>query len=526
MKLLLCVTVLLVSVEYSFGANILGVVPTPSFSHQVVFWPLWTELSLRGHKVTVITTDPMNNAKLQNLTEIDLHSAYQLFNYSIFQVNERTTLELIYGHNEFFSNILDHMLTKDEVQHIIKDETTHFDVVMVEGFHTAAFAFASRFKCPLILLSSFDASSFAYREIGNPAHPVLHPDAMLPFSNILTFTQRLASCGHILLTKFTHKYLFLPTQQKLVEKHFGTGYPMIEDIFKNYSMFFVNTNHFFHPIKPLLPNIIQIGGGTHLQKPTFLPENLQNVLDNAKNGVIYFSLGSNVKSKDLFDDTRLEILETFKELPYTVLWKFENENLPNISKNVIISKWFPQQDVLRHPNVKLFITQGGLQSLEEAIFSHVPIIGIPVMIMSDQTSNIANIVSKGLGLSLDYKNIRKEDFKSAILTVIQNPRYRNKVKEIAALIQDQPETGLHRAVWWTEYVIRHGGAPHMRNPGIDFPWYQYYLLDIIGFVLLISMVVIFVIVALWKITVKMSRVIRLKLRKSFVYNLLFAYVVT
>ncbi|KAK5649358.1 hypothetical protein RI129_000387 [Pyrocoelia pectoralis] len=222
---------------------------------KVVFWPLWTELSLRGHKVTVITTDPMNNAKLQNLTEIDLHSAYQLFNYSIFQVNERSKLELIYGHNDIFSNILDHMLTKDEVQHIIKDKTTHFDVVMVERFHTAAFAFASRFKCPLILLSSFEALSVAYREIGNPAHPVLHPDVMLPFPNVLTFTQRLTSCGYILLTKFTHKYLFLPTQQKLVEKHFGTGYPMIEDMFKNYSIFFVNTNHFLHPIRPLLPNI-------------------------------------------------------------------------------------------------------------------------------------------------------------------------------------------------------------------------------------------------------------------------------
>ncbi|KAK5649357.1 hypothetical protein RI129_000386 [Pyrocoelia pectoralis] len=403
MNLLLCVTVVLVSVEYSFGANILGVVPTPSVSHQVVFWPLWKELSLRGHKVTVITTDPMNNAKLQNLTEIDLHSAYQFFNLNIFQVTERPMFEIMYDYADILSNMLDHILTNDEVQHIIKDDTTHYDVVMVEAFHTAAFAFASRFKCPLILLSSLDGSSFAYREIGNPAHPILHPDFMLPFHNELTFTQRLASTGNILFTKFIQKYFFLPPQQKLVEKHFGTGYPMIEDIFKNYSMFFVNTNRFLHPIRPLLPNIIQIGGGTHLQKRA-----------------IYQSLGSNVKSKHLSDDTRLEILETFKELPYTVLWKFENENLPNISENVIISKWFPQQDVLRHPNVKLFITQGGLQSLEETIFSHVPIIGIPVM--ADQMSNIANAVSKGLGLSLDYKNIRKEDFKSAILTVIQNPR--------------------------------------------------------------------------------------------------------
>lgn len=61
-------------------------------------------------------------------------------------------------------------------------------------------------------------------------------------------------------------------------------------------------------------------------------------------------------------------------------------------------------------------------------------------------------------------------------------RYRNKVKEIAELALDQPMTGLEKAVWWTEYVIRHKGARHLRSPALNIPFYQYYLLDIIGFV--------------------------------------------
>lgn len=43
-------------------------------------------------------------------------------------------------------------------------------------------------------------------------------------------------------------------------------------------------------------------------------------------------------------------------------------------------------------------------------------------------------------------------------------------------------TGLERAVWWIEYVIRHKGAHHLKNPALSMPWYQYYLLDIICFV--------------------------------------------
>jgi glucuronosyltransferase len=35
-------------------------------------------------------------------------------------------------------------------------------------------------------------------------------------------------------------------------------------------------------------------------------------------------------------------------------------------------------------------------------------------------------------------------------------------------------------VYWTEYVIRHKGAPHMRSAALDLAWYQYFLLDVIA----------------------------------------------
>lgn len=57
---------------------------------------------------------------------------------------------------------------------------------------------------------------------------------------------------------------------------------------------------------------------------------------------------------------------------------------------------------------------------------------------------------------------------------------------------DQPMTGLERAIWWTEYVIRHKGAKHLKSPWATIPWYQYFLLDVIGFVLLCVVVVILV----------------------------------
>lgn len=79
---------------------------------------------------------------------------------------------------------------------------------------------------------------------------------------------------------------------------------------------------------------------------TFPIQDLQKFLDDAKDGVIYFSLGSNVKSKDIPDGTRKIISETFSDLPYKILWKFEADSLEGKPDNVMIMKWVPQQDVL------------------------------------------------------------------------------------------------------------------------------------------------------------------------------------
>lgn len=60
-------------------------------------------------------------------------------------------------------------------------------------------------------------------------------------------------------------------------------------------------------------------------------------------------------------------------------------------------------------------------------------------------------------------------------------------------------TGLERAVWWTEYVIRHKGATHLKSLALDLPDYQHYLLDVIAFCVLIVLVTGCTIVKLSKI---------------------------
>lgn len=110
------------------------------------------------------------------------------------------------------------------------------------------------------------------------------------------------------------------------------------------------------------------------------------------------------------------------QLPYKTLWKFESKNDVNTPDNVLVQNWFPQQDVLNHKNVRVFVTQGGLQSVEEAMHYRVPMVVIPMI--ADQHQNAKRIQELGIGISLDVETFTSEDLREAIVEVMQNPRYK------------------------------------------------------------------------------------------------------
>lgn len=47
-------------------------------------------------------------------------------------------------------------------------------------------------------------------------------------------------------------------------------------------------------------------------------------------------------------------------------------------------------------------------------------------------------------------------------------------------------------VYWTEYVIRHKGAPDLKSYAFNLTWYQYFLLDVIAVVFLIILSVSYI----------------------------------
>lgn len=55
---------------------------------------------------------------------------------------------------------------------------------------------------------------------------------------------------------------------------------------------------------------------------------------------------------------RTAILNSLGKIKQKIIWKWDDESLVVDEKKFLIRKWLPQNSILSHPNVKLFITHG------------------------------------------------------------------------------------------------------------------------------------------------------------------------
>lgn len=65
------------------------------------------------------------------------------------------------------------------------------------------------------------------------------------------------------------------------------------------------------------------------------------------------------------------------------------------------------------------------------------------------------------------------------------------MQKLAERFKDRSMTPQESVVYWTEYILRHNGAPHLQTAAATLNWFQYLLLDVIAFVLFICIVFIY-----------------------------------
>lgn len=470
------------------GAKILGMFPFGAYSHYAGFEPLLLELARRGHQVTVYSHFPQKT-KVPNLTDVTLERAVDLhvnsIPFNLFETNSVNLLYDIYFLYAELSNLEKVLETKTVDQLISSNEK--FDLVVTEYFNSEVlFGFAHRFNAPYIGMVSCTMLPWTSFNFASPSNPSYVPIVFVPYTAHMSFTQRLINTYKQIIAVLSYRYYFVPKTNAMIKKLFGETTPSADDLVKNASLLFVNTHFSFHESKPLSKKVVEIGG-IHIKPPKKLPQDIQEFIDSSKHGVIYFCLGSMLRGSSLKNETWKAFRDVFAKLTQGVLWKWEEDTMTDKPDNVKLLKWAPQQDILAHENVKLFIYHGGLLGILEAVRGGVPVVGIPVY--GDQARNIAAIEAAGAGVKIDIHDLTYENIFSAVNRVLSDPSYSKNAKRLGKRFADRPLSAVDTAVYWTEYVLRHSGAPHLQSAAADLSWYQYLLLDVVV-VTLLSIVII------------------------------------
>ncbi|KAL9923631.1 UDP-glycosyltransferase UGT5-like [Glossina fuscipes fuscipes] len=502
------------------GANILGVFLTHTPSHLIVHMSVAKVLAEEGHNVTVVVTqEPKVNHK--NIHKILIPPAEKHIEFlnkefsALFKKKPSLlrTLANVLGSLSMIIDMQKDVLEDKRFAQLYDNPDTKFDLVIVGYFFNSfQLGVAAKFKVPVILSWMSDPGNLVNEYVGNPNEIAYVPNSNMAVElgrrmNLLERAQNLVTSIFFKIFKLLLDY----RNQGFYNELFPSGdgiFPTYQEMKQNVSLVFCNSHFTEGHIRPNVPAIVEIGGIQVKEKPNPLPEDISLFLNENKiDGAILFCLGSNLKSEFIKPEVTKTIFQVLSSLKQNVIWKWDDlANTPGISKNIMYRKWIPQDDILAHPNLRLFITHAGRGGVAEAQYHGVPMVALPAL--ADQQGNAAKLMSSGHGIQLDLLNLTDEQLRKAVNEVLTNPFYKEKIRNFSRLYRDRPLTARQSVAFWTNYVLRNHGAAHMQSPLVHMNFIQSLNIDVIGSLLILTYLV-------YKVLKLMSCYIFSKISKQF-----------
>ncbi|MEQ2204837.1 hypothetical protein XENOCAPTIV_019276, partial [Xenoophorus captivus] len=354
---------------------------------------------------------------------------------------------------------------------------TQFDMVLIDPGLPVGVLVAHELKLPTVYNVRWITSGEGHFVVA-PSPSSYVPTSAHPVTDKMTFIQRVKNMLFYFLNTCIDKFIVCPHYDRLVEKYFGPDVKFYH-LLQGADIWLMRVDFVFEFPRPTMPNIAYIGGFQCKPSKPLSKELEVFVQSSGEHGVILMSLGTLVKG--LPTDITLEIAAVFAQLPQKVIWRHLGERPSNLGNNTLLVKWMPQNDLLGHPKIKAFVAHGGTNGVYESIYHGVPIIGIPLLF--DQFENILRLEARGAARVVDAAKLTRQNFLEAVQDVLNNPSYRNNMKRLSAIHRDKPMHPLDTALYWIEFVMRHKGAAHLRTESYKMPWYSYYSVDVIAFML-------------------------------------------
>ncbi|XP_064647785.1 2-hydroxyacylsphingosine 1-beta-galactosyltransferase-like [Lineus longissimus] len=235
------------------------------------------------------------------------------------------------------------------------------------------------------------------------------------------------------------------------------------------------------------PNMINVGG-ISTSPPLPLEKDFKAFADSATEGLVVITFGGTIGFLPV--DYVNRIVQAVEKVKYKVVFRQKTKPTVKVPANLKIVDWMPQNDLLAHPNTKVFVTHCGSNGQHEAVNHGVPMLGLPVH--GDQIYNAARFTAKGYGRHLPVATVSPEELAAAIEDIATNPKYRANIQKASKIFKSRPMAPRERAAYWIEHVMEHG-SDHLQAYTNQLAWYQILLLDVMAFILVVVLLVCFII---------------------------------
>ncbi|XP_065217119.1 UDP-glycosyltransferase UGT4-like [Planococcus citri] len=461
--------------------NILVFMPLPARSHFRSFQPLFEELIKRGHNITLVSGHTLSDNLQDRYEHINIKHIFPKLRINFAEMRKQNRLSNFIFSSERVIEYEECVLQDPKIRRLLASrESRKFHSIIVEFFFMDSFvALGSHFDAPVVAVSPQSLLPFYSATVGNPVTPSYIPNLFLPFTDHMSFTERLLNAIYTAIIGIYYECIALSKHQKQIEKYFSfqndrKEIPKIKNLIQNVSLVLVNSHYAFGYSKPHIPMIVQTAG-LHITEPIPLAEDLENFINNSTNGFIFISLGSLIDPNDVASLGNT-VTAALGHLPQRVIFKWDPKLIPNAPENFFVQEWLPQTSILNHPKCTLFVTHGGLHSLIESVNFSVPLIGIPFF--TDQQHNMALVESLGIGKTLPL-NPSSDLLSRSVQEVLTDPIYYENVNRKSKTFKDRIVPPLDVAVYWIEYIMRHEDTSHLKSASLELTWYQYYLLDVL-----------------------------------------------
>ncbi|GLV42887.1 UDP-glycosyltransferase family 35 member A1 [Carabus blaptoides fortunei] len=381
----------------------------------------------RNHNITFFS--PSHEIKVANFTPIVIEGLYNNIanNFNYVQTIKLNILNSINIFHKWYNWICTKTLKSEalytllaEAENGVKYDLIIMDITGGQCLYPLIEIFGSPPVIGTSALGLMHSFTFAF---GIDANIAYNPLMFLPYTDHMSLWERTLNYVYTIIFNYWRQWIYLPAEQKCAERVFGKDIRPLDEIEKTFSLLLTNTDPVFDYPQPVPPAIIQVGGLQIFKKTNTLSNDLKQYIDNSEHGVIYFSFGTNIRTDHLGEKIISAFREAFSQLKENILWKFDSKS-EYVSSNVLIKPWFPQNEILAH-----------------------------------------NLVS-------------------SIHELIHNSIYKQNIQTISKRYRDKPENALERAIFWTEYVIRHGETNYLHTAAKHMPFYKTWLLDIWGIIVL------------------------------------------